>query len=104
MFDSVVIDPGHGGKDPGAVGIGGIQEKTITLDVAKKLGKLLEQNLDVNVVYTRENNGEFIPLKKRTKIANDSNGKLFISIHANASKKGHQVLAVDFAEEAVKSN
>ena len=86
LLDTIIIDPGHGGKDPGAVGIGGIQEKTITLDVAKKLGKLLEQNLDVNVVYTRENNGEFIPLKKRTKIANDSNGKLFISIHANSSK------------------
>ena len=85
LVDTIVIDAGHGGKDPGAVGIGGLQEKTITLDVAKKLGKLLKQNLGVNVVYTRERN-EFITLWRRTEIANQSNGKLFISIHANSAK------------------
>ena len=86
LLDTIIIDAGHGGKDPGAIGIGGLQEKTVTLDVSKKLGKLLEQNLDVNVIYTRETNEEFIHLRKRTKIANESNGKLFISIHANSSE------------------
>tara|TARA_Y100001970_G_scaffold267464_1_gene357524 strand:- start:2455 stop:3912 length:1458 start_codon:yes stop_codon:yes gene_type:complete len=88
LLDTIIIDAGHGGKDPGAIGIGGLQEKTVTLDVAKKLGKLLEENLGVTVVYTRKTD-KFVPLKKRTQIANDSNGKLFISIHANASKHSH---------------
>ena len=89
LLDTIIIDAGHGGKDPGAIGIGGLQEKTVTLDVAKRLGKLLEQNLGVNVVYTREDD-HFVELWKRTKIANDSSGDLFISIHANANH-GHKV-------------
>jgi len=89
LLDTIVIDAGHGGKDPGAVGIGGIQEKKITLDVAKKLGALLEQNLGVTVIYTRDDD-TFIPLYKRTQIANESNGKLFISLHANSAKKSHR--------------
>jgi len=84
LLDTIVLDPGHGGKDPGAIGSGGLQEKTITLDVAKKLGKLLEDNLGVKVIHTRTDDS-FIPLWKRTKIANDSNGKLFISLHVNSS-------------------
>jgi len=84
LLDTIIIDAGHGGKDPGAIGIGGLQEKTVTLDVAKRLGKLLEQNLGVNVIYTREDDN-FVELWKRTQIANDSNGDLFISIHANAN-------------------
>ena len=82
-LDTIVIDPGHGGKDPGCLS-NGLQEKTITLDVAKKLGKMIEQKLGIKVIYTRTED-EFIPLWKRTKIANDSGGKLFISIHVNAS-------------------
>ena len=82
-LDTIVIDPGHGGKDPGCLAKG-LKEKTITLDVAKKLGKLIEQKLGIKVIYTRTED-EFIPLWKRTKIANDSGGKLFISIHVNAS-------------------
>ena len=82
-LDTIVIDPGHGGKDPGCLSKG-LQEKTITLDVAKKLGKMIEQKLGIKVIYTRTED-EFIPLWKRTKIANDSGGKLFISIHVNAS-------------------
>ena len=85
LLDTIVIDAGHGGKDPGAIGIGGIQEKTITLDVAKRLGKLLVQNLGVKVVYTRDDD-TFVPLHKRTKIANESGGKIFISLHVNAGK------------------
>tara|TARA_X000001036_G_scaffold437160_1_gene481893 strand:- start:2064 stop:3494 length:1431 start_codon:yes stop_codon:yes gene_type:complete len=86
LLDTIVLDAGHGGRDPGAIGIGGLQEKTVTLDVAKRLGKLLEQNLGVNVVYTREDDN-FVELWKRTQIANESNGDLFISIHANANHK-----------------
>jgi len=82
-LDAIVIDPGHGGKDPGCLNKG-LMEKTITLDVAKKLGKMIEQKLGIKVIYTRTED-EFIPLWKRTKIANDSGGKLFISIHVNAS-------------------
>ena len=85
LIDTIVIDAGHGGKDPGAIGHN-IQEKNITLDIAKKLGSLLSRNLDVNVIYTREED-VFIPLWKRTKIANSAEGKLFISIHANSTSK-----------------
>ena len=81
----VVLDAGHGGKDPGAIGHGQ-QEKDITLDIAKKLGNLIKRNLGLNVVYTREED-DFIPLWKRTKIANESGGKLFISIHVNATAR-----------------
>lgn len=84
LLDTIVIDAGHGGKDPGAVGKGGLLEKTITLDVAKKLGRMIEREMGVNVVYTRQED-VFIPLWKRTKIANDSGGKVFLSIHVNAS-------------------
>ncbi len=82
-LDVIVIDPGHGGKDPGCLNRG-LMEKTITLDVAKKLGKLIQEELGIKVIYTRTED-EFIPLWKRTKIANDSGGKLFISLHVNAS-------------------
>ena len=84
LLDTIVIDAGHGGKDPGAIGRGGLQEKTVTLDVARKLGRMLERDMGVNVVYTRDED-VFIPLWKRTRIANDSGGKIFISIHANSS-------------------
>ncbi len=84
LLDTIVIDAGHGGKDAGAVGKSGLLEKTVTLDVAKKLGRLIEREMGVNVIYTREED-VFIPLWKRTKIANDSGGKIFISIHVNSS-------------------
>jgi N-acetylmuramoyl-L-alanine amidase len=83
MLDTIVIDAGHGGKDPGAIGRNGLQEKTVNLDIAKKLGKLVEANMGIKVIYTRDED-VFIPLWKRTKIANDSGGKVFISIHANS--------------------
>jgi len=86
MLDTIVIDAGHGGKDPGAIGICNLQEKTVALDIAKKVGRLIEKNMGVKVIYTREED-RFIPLWKRTKIANESGGKLFISIHANTSAK-----------------
>ncbi len=83
-LDVIVIDAGHGGKDPGCVGVGGTWEKNITLGVALKLGKLIEKNLKgVKVIYTRKTD-KFIELYRRTQIANESSGKLFISIHCNA--------------------
>ncbi|MEG8947887.1 N-acetylmuramoyl-L-alanine amidase [Rosettibacter firmus] len=85
QFDVVVIDPGHGGKDPGAISLNGTKEKDINLGIALKLGKLIEENLpSVRVVYTRKTD-EFVELYKRGKIANSANGKLFISIHCNST-------------------
>jgi len=84
FIDTIVIDPGHGGKDPGAMGKYGLREKFVNLDIAKRLGKLIEKNTNVKVVYTRDED-VFIPLWQRTQIANNSGGKLFISIHANAN-------------------
>jgi len=86
-FDVIVIDAGHGGKDAGAIGVNGVKEKDINLAIALKLGKLIEENMkDIKVVYTR-NTDKFIDLYKRGKIANENNGKLFISIHCNSTPK-----------------
>jgi len=85
LIDTIVLDAGHGGKDPGAIGHH-VQEKDITLDIAKKLGSMLERNLGINVIYTREED-VFIPLWRRTKIANNAGGKLFISLHVNSTSK-----------------
>lgn len=83
-LDVIVIDPGHGGKDPGTIGVTGVKEKDITLALALKLGKLIEKNLPgVKVVYTRKTD-EFIELYRRGQIANQAGGKLFISIHCNS--------------------
>jgi N-acetylmuramoyl-L-alanine amidase len=83
-LDTVVIDAGHGGKDPGATA-NGLYEKDIVLDVAKKLGKYVENRLGVNVVYTRTGD-RFIPLEERGHMANEAGAKLFISLHANAAR------------------
>ena len=83
-LNTIVLDAGHGGKDGGTVGKYGVKEKNITLDITKRIGRLVEKNTHIKVVHTREED-IFIPLWKRTKIANENNGKLFISIHANAS-------------------
>tara|TARA_A100000164_G_C21900901_1_gene770446 strand:- start:427 stop:1893 length:1467 start_codon:yes stop_codon:yes gene_type:complete len=83
-LDTVVLDAGHGGKDPGAIGKFGTKEKDVVLDITKRTGTLLEKS-GIRVIYTRDED-VFIPLLDRTKIANDANGKLFVSIHANANK------------------
>ena len=80
----IVLDPGHGGKDPGAVGVGGIAEKDIVLAVAKKLAKKLKEEMGVQVVLTRTDD-RFIPLEDRTAIANAEEADLFVSLHMNAS-------------------
>jgi N-acetylmuramoyl-L-alanine amidase len=86
LIDVVIIDPGHGGKDPGTVGKKKTFEKDIVLEISRKLGKIIKKEMpDVKVIFTR-NSDKFIPLQKRTKIANENNGKVFISIHANSVK------------------
>jgi N-acetylmuramoyl-L-alanine amidase len=85
-FDCVVIDAGHGGKDPGTIGVKGTKEKDINVAIALKLGRLIENNIEgVRVVYTRRTD-EFIELYRRGKIANEAGGKLFISIHGNSTE------------------
>jgi N-acetylmuramoyl-L-alanine amidase len=84
MVDTIVLDAGHGGKDPGAIGYSKIREKNIVLSITLALGKIIQKNMpEIKVVYTRKKD-VFIPLKKRTKIANDVGAKLFISIHCNS--------------------
>lgn len=84
-FKTIVIDAGHGGKDPGAVGYRGTKEKDIALDVAKRLEKKLSKNINIKIIMTRDED-VFLRLSERTKIANESNGNLFISIHTNAAE------------------
>ncbi len=82
----IVIDPGHGGKDPGCNGVS-CKEKEVALAVALKFGKLIEERMkDVKVIFTRKTD-VFVELEDRAKIANDNNADLFISIHCNAAGK-----------------
>ncbi|MDD3804458.1 MAG: N-acetylmuramoyl-L-alanine amidase [bacterium] len=86
FLKTIIIDAGHGGKDPGAIGPSGLQEKTMNLDMASRLKKLINagcKNLDV--VMTRDKD-EFVSLAQRTQLANKYPNSLFISIHCNASK------------------
>jgi N-acetylmuramoyl-L-alanine amidase len=78
----VIIDPGHGGHDPGAVGIGGLREKDIILPIGVRVAQILEQQ-GVQVVLTRSNDN-FVSLEERVQMAKRANADLFISIHANA--------------------
>lgn len=83
---TIVIDPGHGGKDPGCNGVSH-KEKDVALSVSLKLGKLIQENMkDVKVIFTRTTD-VFVELEDRAKIANDNNADLFISIHCNAAGK-----------------
>jgi N-acetylmuramoyl-L-alanine amidase len=81
----VVLDPGHGGKDPGCVGKSGLREKKIVLDVATRLKKILESKENLEVIMTRESD-IFLDPESRTVIANQKQADLFISIHANANR------------------
>ncbi|MBO5443154.1 MAG: N-acetylmuramoyl-L-alanine amidase [Alphaproteobacteria bacterium] len=90
----IVLDPGHGGKDPGAIGYSGVYEKNITLAMAKELKKILDKEGKYKVYLTRSTD-IFIPLRDRVKIARRYNADLFLSIHAdsavNRSAKGLSV-------------
>jgi N-acetylmuramoyl-L-alanine amidase len=83
-INRVVIDPGHGGHDQGTASPKGLLEKDLVLDVALRLGKLIEEKMGSEVILTRTDD-TFIPLQERTDIANRKKADLFISIHANSS-------------------
>jgi len=83
-INRVVIDPGHGGHDEGTSGPKGLLEKDLVLDVAKRVGKLIEERMGAEVIYTRTDD-TFIPLEGRTALANEKKADLFLSIHANSS-------------------
>ncbi|MBN1761380.1 MAG: N-acetylmuramoyl-L-alanine amidase [Chitinispirillaceae bacterium] len=79
----IVLDPGHGGKDPGCIGADGTREKDVVLSIALKVRKALGKKKNIKVYMTRDSD-EFIPLSDRTKFANDMKAHLFVSIHADA--------------------
>ncbi|MBN2753506.1 MAG: N-acetylmuramoyl-L-alanine amidase [Candidatus Goldbacteria bacterium] len=81
----IIIDPGHGGNDPGAIGPTGLYEKDVVLDVGLKLREQLKKNKDLKILMTREKD-VFIPLKDRAEFANKNKADLFISIHCNAAR------------------
>ena len=99
----VVVDPGHGGHDPGAIGPGGLREKDLVLSIAKRLKPLLEERLGTEVIMTRDDD-RFIPLEERTAIANQHQADLFISIHGNSSRgnraTGAETFYLNFAQSA----
>ena len=101
-IETIVIDPGHGGKDPGAIGRRGLTEKDVVLDIAKRLKILIEKRLNKKVLLTREDD-TFIPLEERTAFANTNNADLFISIHTNASPrrylKGVETYLLDLSSD-----
>ena len=86
-LDVIVLDPGHGGEDHGATSINGFKEKDITLTIAKKVELLLKKSLPTTKVVLTRDDDTFIELYRRGQIANESNGKLFISIHCNSMPK-----------------
>ncbi len=83
-FDTVFVDAGHGGHDTGSVGPGGLREKDVVLDISKRLGGLLQSRLGVRVLYSRESD-VFVPLEDRSKLANEAQADLMISIHCNSA-------------------
>lgn len=86
LIDRIIIDPGHGGSDYGAIGHNGTREKDVVLDIAKRLAKIIRKDKIFSAVLTREKD-EYLSLAERTRIANEEKGDIFVSIHANASVK-----------------
>jgi N-acetylmuramoyl-L-alanine amidase len=82
-LERVVLDPGHGGSDTGTIGPAGLTEKDLVLDVARRLGALIEERLGAEVIYTRSDD-VFVPLEERTALANQKRADLFLSLHANS--------------------
>ncbi len=99
----IVIDPGHGGKDPGAMAANGVMEKDVVLAVAKKLADRLRRSLACEVILTRSTD-VFIPLEERTAIANTRKGDLFISLHVNSAPsprvQGVETYLLDLTSDA----
>jgi N-acetylmuramoyl-L-alanine amidase len=99
----IVIDAGHGGHDTGTIGPNGLMEKDLVLDVALRLGRLLETRMSADVIYTRDDD-TFIPLETRTAIANEHQADLFISVHANSSRdpsaRGVETYYLNFTSNA----
>jgi N-acetylmuramoyl-L-alanine amidase len=99
----IVIDPGHGGHDTGTIGPNRVEEKNVVLDVARRLGKLLQGRMGADVVFTRQDDS-FIPLETRTAIANEQQADLFVSIHANSSRdedaRGVETYYLNFTSNA----
>jgi N-acetylmuramoyl-L-alanine amidase len=85
IIDTIVVDPGHGGRDPGAVGPKGTKEKDIVLAISKELKKIADKRGEIKTILTRSDD-TFLSLRKRAHIAIENNGKLFISIHANSTR------------------
>ena len=84
FFQEIIIDPGHGGKDPGAISRGGVKEKDVVLDIAQRVKENLEQK-GIKVTMTRQSD-EFVSLEERTQIASRSKADFYVSIHANSSR------------------
>lgn len=108
LIDVIVIDPGHGGKDPGAIGPSGTKEKEITLALAKRLKKLLESRLPNTRIELTRTSDTFVELEKRRQFANKMGAKLYISIHVNANRQrslrgfSTYVLGVAKTKEAIE--
>jgi N-acetylmuramoyl-L-alanine amidase len=105
-IDIIIIDAGHGGKDPGSTSVSKIPEKNYNLLIAKYLAEMLRKNYTDMEVYMTRDDDTFIDLKERGRIANSKKGKLFVSVHCNsrlpeeADKSGFEIYVMD----ALKSN
>jgi N-acetylmuramoyl-L-alanine amidase len=89
QLDAIVVDAGHGGRDPGAIGQRGTREKDVVLNIVNDLGMFIKQKWpELRVIYTRKDD-RFIPLHERGRVANRYGGKLFVSVHCNSTPKTH---------------
>lgn len=86
LFKTIVIDPGHGGHDGGAIGPDGTKEKDLVLAIAQEVKRLIEQKIGVRVLLTREGD-YFVPLEERNRIASSAGADIFLSIHANSTRR-----------------
>lgn len=106
VVERVVIDPGHGGHDPGAIGPRGLREKDVTLDIAHRAGPLIARELGVSTLLTRDTD-VFVPLDERTARANAFGADLFVSIHCNAAEQtgsdGIMTFVLDRSSDATAS-
>ena len=104
---TVIIDPGHGGRDQGATSATGLTEKELTLDIAQRLSTLLKEKLSVDVVMTRSDDS-YVPLETRASLANDAHADFLISIHGNASSyedvRGVETYYLRSSDQALTSN